>query len=115
MFGSRGERPKKKIYWELVHGEPIAPRHQRPTEHAWCQRDFRGYGQCCLCAPALIQSAGAYYPYVTPPPFLNRSGFYENAYLGRFMAGDFGFCALSQGRDAVGITDRKSNGSRNGI
>ena len=31
MFGNRGSRPKKKVYWDLVmNGEPISPKHQRP-------------------------------------------------------------------------------------
>ena len=30
MFGNRGSRPKKKVYWELVKGGPISPKHQRP-------------------------------------------------------------------------------------
>ena len=30
MFGNRGSRPKKKVYWDLVRGEPISPKHHRP-------------------------------------------------------------------------------------
>jgi hypothetical protein len=30
VFGNRGDRPKKKVYRDLVHGEPISPKHQRP-------------------------------------------------------------------------------------
>lgn len=30
MFGNKGSRPKKKVYWDLVSGEPISPKHQRP-------------------------------------------------------------------------------------
>jgi len=31
MFGSTGPRPEKTAYWELVNGEPITPRHERPS------------------------------------------------------------------------------------
>jgi hypothetical protein len=30
MFGNRGSRPKKKVYWDLARGEPISPKHQQP-------------------------------------------------------------------------------------
>ena len=94
LFGNRGSRPKKKVYWNLVSGEPISPKHQRPQAigdaHPTLANDadrqffidFFEFGDVVNCWFADTHSGSRWRIQEQPKTELNI-GFYDSPAFGR--------------------------------